>query len=337
MKNKIFSLILAVCLVLPSFVQSADFKDISNSNNQEAIQTLHNQNIINGYNDGTFRPNNQINRAEFTKIIINAVYDENEIKKCLSKNTQPSWSYAFFPDVKIGEWYAPYICMAHKNKIIKGYPNGTFQPSQNINYVEAAKIIYEAYGDEGMLSDGAENWFDKYMIDAEWKNIALLGTEYGKFLTRGEVSQFLVNYLQEKKKGFYAENYVEPIADYVGEINLINGQFVYSNTVFEIGITLPVEPKTTNHKIVSVADSVEMPFGQEIYVVEGKNDVENITISIYDQAGYKKMCAESHISTDLLPKFKNDEGWIVENVFYKKTAGDKILTIVTGEPENPEE
>ena len=74
--------------------------------------------IITGYPDGTFKPNKPITRAEFAAIA--ARFDETQSGKS-----------ATFSDV-IGHWAAKEIGIAYYNDWIKGYPDGTFKPDQNI-------------------------------------------------------------------------------------------------------------------------------------------------------------------------------------------------------------
>ena len=83
--------------------------------------------IITGYPDGTFKPNKPITRAEFAAIA--ARFDETQSGKS-----------ATFSDV-IGHWAAKEIGIAYYNDWIKGYPDGTFKPDQNITRAEAMTLI----------------------------------------------------------------------------------------------------------------------------------------------------------------------------------------------------
>lgn len=99
-----------------------------------AIKFLKDRNVIGGYADGTFQPLRQINRAEALKIILGA------INKAASKDVTPNTPQNF-SDVDPGAWYAPYVKKGLENQIIGGYPDGTFQPEQIINRVEALKMV----------------------------------------------------------------------------------------------------------------------------------------------------------------------------------------------------
>lgn len=91
------------------------------------ISTMSALGIITGYPDGTFKPNKPITRAEFAAIA--ARFDETQSGKS-----------ATFSDV-IGHWAAREIGIAYYNDWIKGYPDGTFKPDQNITRAEAMTLI----------------------------------------------------------------------------------------------------------------------------------------------------------------------------------------------------
>ncbi len=102
--------------------------DITDTTYETAIIYLKNKKIVKGYDDGSFKPTQKINRAEFTKIIIEAAFPNQATgENCFSDITN--------------EWFAPYVCFAKEKGIVNGYENNTFNPSQNINFAEASKIL----------------------------------------------------------------------------------------------------------------------------------------------------------------------------------------------------
>ena len=94
-----------------------------------AISTLSNMNIINGYPDGSFRPNAGITRAEFAKIAVSFFRD-------YSRQTLGD----LFSDIS-GQWYTEYINLAAELDIVNGYPDGTFRPNNLITRAEAMTIV----------------------------------------------------------------------------------------------------------------------------------------------------------------------------------------------------
>lgn len=108
------------------------FKDANNSWYSDEINFAANKGFINGYSDGTFRPNQAITRAEFAQMIAVFVKDgypgTGELK-----------------DVK-GHWASDAINELYGNKNIKGYDDGTFKPDQKLTRAEAVTILNSVFG-----------------------------------------------------------------------------------------------------------------------------------------------------------------------------------------------
>lgn len=96
------------------------------------------QGIIEGYPDGTLRPNNPINRAEALKILLLTANADRILAEFGSSNLPP----ATFPDVPSNSWFAEHVAKGQALGLIEGYPDGTFRPEQPITRAEAAKLIY---------------------------------------------------------------------------------------------------------------------------------------------------------------------------------------------------
>ena len=134
--------------------------------NYLAISDLFLKGIIAGYEDGTFRPDGTINRAELAKIIVTSkTYpDPEKYNNC-------------FKDVK-SEWFANYVCYAKEQGWVGGYEDETFRPENTVSRVEAIKIILLALYDgkinpKGFLKSikpsdiDLESWYGQYFIFAE--------------------------------------------------------------------------------------------------------------------------------------------------------------------------
>ncbi len=172
---------LAIFLLFFSILPNsfADFSDVNKDTQfAEAILYAQENGIVEGYNDGTFKPEIKINRAEFTKIIIESVFEEDEItgEDC-------------FPDVQ-KEWFAEYICTAKKEGIISGYDDGFFRPENDISFVEAAKII--VLGFDYKIENNAEVWYEPFLKILSDKNaIPTTITDIAKKITRGEMVEII--------------------------------------------------------------------------------------------------------------------------------------------------
>lgn len=137
----------------------AAFSDVPSSHQfKSSIDFVQQKGIVSGYADGTYQPERILNRAEFTKIIIESRFDANTIDSCVNRGG--FYETALFTDVEPGVWFEKYVCVAKKEGIIKGYDDGTFRPIQTIIFAEAAKIATESYG----LSVGTgDPWFAPYL------------------------------------------------------------------------------------------------------------------------------------------------------------------------------
>lgn len=107
-----------------------DLKDIDKSWAKNIIASLAEKNIMKGYEDGTFRPNQIITRAEFAEII----------KNIDLKNRAKSP----FIDIS-GHWAEEAINQAYANNRINGYEDGTFRPDNKITRAEAVKILNSVF------------------------------------------------------------------------------------------------------------------------------------------------------------------------------------------------
>ena len=157
---------------------SAGFTDVPSTHpNAEAINYVHEQAIVEGYPDGTFHPDSPINRAEFTKIIVEAYYQgQAKGSDC-------------FPDVGT-DWFAKYVCLGKSLNIIAGYPDGNFYPANDINFVEVAKILANAKGST-VIPDPLI-WYKPYVdILTEAKAIPTSIGSLNQKVTRGEMAEMI--------------------------------------------------------------------------------------------------------------------------------------------------
>lgn len=117
-------------------ISKAEFTDQTDVQYKDALEYVTENEIVSGFSDNTFRPTSEITRAEFTKILINTKYPEEEINNCTDKS---------FPDINSENKFLNFICIAKKNEVVSGFTNGDFKPDDNITIAEASKIISNAY------------------------------------------------------------------------------------------------------------------------------------------------------------------------------------------------
>ena len=121
-----------------------------------AVSTLANGGILTGYEDGTFKPNANITRAEFATMAVrffSSSYEGEDL----------------FPDID-QHWAKDYINTAANEGIINGYEDGTFRPSQPITRAEAMAIVnrvLERHPDKDHLLADMIQWPDN-MDTGKW-------------------------------------------------------------------------------------------------------------------------------------------------------------------------
>ncbi len=156
-----------------------------------AISTLTAAGVLQGDPGGTIRPQSELNRAEFMKIVMSL----------LSLNgTEPSYDRTCFPDVKVGSWYAPYVCRAKAMGIVTGHAKvgvpeaqWLFKPDDAVQYEEAVKVLASMYA---LSLDGqGGTWYDPYLRAAQLNDVAISGLRPGDHIKRGEMARLVVRFI----------------------------------------------------------------------------------------------------------------------------------------------
>lgn len=193
-KKKYFGLFL-IAVLQAQLVFASTFSDVESTNPYygpiEAIKTL---NIINGYDDGTFKPYQEVSRAEALKMMLAGL------------NIKPNKGLfaTSFPDVPLDSWFAGYVMEGLTREIINGNADGTFAPHRTVNKAEFIKMLLKTYNinpDEYQLPEqiaadvSTKDWFasamnyakDKGIIYADFEN----KLEPSKNINRGESAEII--------------------------------------------------------------------------------------------------------------------------------------------------
>lgn len=190
--KKLFLITTLFALIVSNNTAFAAFLDVpENHKNATAIEYLQENGVIQGYSDGTFKPNNTINRAEFLKIII----EGSDIPTDITNN-------APFPDVQNDAWYGKYVKKAYHEGWIIGYTDGKFKPEREISKVEALKIIAKAqkWSVKNTVLNSpfedviASEWYAPYVEYAkEHQYLEETGSLYGPHIqaNRGGISEVI--------------------------------------------------------------------------------------------------------------------------------------------------
>jgi hypothetical protein len=108
------------------------FADMEDHWAQDAGNDMASRKVINGYEDGTFRPEGDITRAEFAAMLVRAL----GLPEGMGENT--------FFDVDADDWPCGYVETAAAYGIINGYEDGTFRPQDNITCEQAMTMTARA-------------------------------------------------------------------------------------------------------------------------------------------------------------------------------------------------
>ncbi len=194
----IVSLLLApqVLAVDPGDLES--FSDVPVDHpNYNAILTLRYDEIIEGYEDNTFRPENTINRVEALKLAFEVA--EMEMIQGIAPAT--------FSDIEEMAWYTRYLNRAVYEEIVQGYPDGSFKPGQNVNLVEFLKMLLLAqdvdvesanYPGIPYADVMPKQWYSKYVEFAKIHNLIDPDEENrifpDHFITRAEAAEIIYRF-----------------------------------------------------------------------------------------------------------------------------------------------
>ena len=114
------------------------FSDIDNSGYREGIEKAAAKGIINGYADGTFKPNAEITRAQFITMLYRvAGSPEVEIPE-----GKTEIELGFTDADTISDEYKMAVAWGVQNGIIKGYEDDTFRPNQAISRAQMVTMLY---------------------------------------------------------------------------------------------------------------------------------------------------------------------------------------------------
>ena len=195
--KKLLAMVLALVMTLSLAVSASAVKadEKINEDYAEAVAVLNGMGVFKGYEDGSFKPENNITRAEVATIIYR-IYTGD-----VAKNDKSGLyaSYNKFTDMAGAGWAAGYIGYCSNAELVKGYPNGTFQPSGNITGYEVLAMILRAVGyDKNGEFTGAD-WalnVAKYAEQLHILDNVAKTTNLGAPATRELVSEILFRAIQ---------------------------------------------------------------------------------------------------------------------------------------------
>ena len=143
--KKLLAMVLALVMTLSLAVSAnAAFKDDTKISDDyaEAVAVLNGMGVFKGYEDGSFKPEGNITRAEVATIIYR-IYTAD-----VAKNDKSGLyaTYNKFSDMAGAGWAQGYIGYCANASLVKGYPDGTFKPSGKVTGYEVLAMILRAVG-----------------------------------------------------------------------------------------------------------------------------------------------------------------------------------------------
>ena len=173
----------------------------------EAVTFLTDKQIVVGYPDGLYRPDQKVTRGEFSTMVIKALglYEKDVPQIFNYQDTKEHWADR---NIQVASYYG----------LVKGYPNEIFRPNDFVTRIEALSIILNALSPENIDSEQAKHFVSVYSDYSEipdWALIAagqcqMLGLVYNtpghettlepnRHAVRGELARFLFNMMEAVK------------------------------------------------------------------------------------------------------------------------------------------
>ena len=198
--KKLLALLISACMIFTMSANVMAYSDVEEgAYASEAIAVLSNLGIVNGFEDGTVRPNQLITRAETATLIVNALN--------MKADAQTAVGTSQFVDVNTqAAWATGFVNVGVAQGFVSGYDVSTFGPLDNVTFAQMCKMLtcITGYGDYAAVNGGWPNGYITIaaQIGLTDKVVAAPTAE----LTRGQVFQMIYNALTTPMLGVYEYN-----------------------------------------------------------------------------------------------------------------------------------
>ncbi len=263
MKNlkRIIALVAVFAMVLTTVSFAATYTDIpADSDYYEAVETLSKLNIVEGYEDGEYKADQNVTRAEMTALIARVLGIGETAKNQMATS---------FTDVPASHWASGFVAWASSSNVVKGYGDGTFGPENNVLYEEAVTMIMRALGYE-VVAAGKGGYPGGFIAAAIQSGVTtdVKNAVQGTFANRGTIAQLLANAIDTPLVDQYTWN-----SDGTGEFIKYdgNGYYDYKTLMSEYLNVV---------KIKGVV--VDTPFTADSAYPYNIDDVEKVSIVVTD-------------------------------------------------------
>jgi hypothetical protein len=162
------------------------------NNEEDILNLLSELKIMQGDGDGNYRLDDEVSRAEFTKVAVAASSYKNTVASGLKISP--------FNDVPYTHWSAPYVKAGVSAGLVKGYIDATFHPDDTVSYEEAITMLLRVLGYTD--DDFGVSWpYGQIALADDLEISKNVYANIGDNLTRREVANLVYNTLNAKQKG----------------------------------------------------------------------------------------------------------------------------------------
>ncbi len=340
--KKVLSLVLVLAMVLSSmsFAFAGAFEDVADTDYAKAVETLTALGVVTGYEDGTYRPDKTITRAEMAKLMVIT----------LGYGDLVAGSKSNFTDTQ-GHWADAYIALAAGKGIVVGTGDGKFAPDRTVSYDEVYTMLVRGLGYTDNCNElKGMTWPTNFKVKAAelgiTKNVAMSTTG----ADRGGVAQAIYNALEATLVTVDTDGNVKYIVDkndngkeLLSRIADLDEDYVVTEELLDVnnknyaGNMVDLAPYMFQSLKVYLNDDDEVVFvkGSNSLVYEGEiDDVETVsgdtTISVEDANGkIKKVTLDSIADTDTISFQVFENGKVKDNsIDYKDLLDTETIKIV---------
>lgn len=297
---------------------AADFSDVADTATyKNAIDELVALNIVNGYEDGTFKPDNEITRAEVTKMVVAAMGPS------YTAAAESSAASSDFTDCT-NHWAKGYINQGVALNFINGMGDGTFSPDTNVTYAQIVKMLVAVLGYTS-AAEGAGGYPNGYLSTGATIGVTagVSGLNADTAVTRAQVAQLISNALATPivaVTGWTTDIYGKPVA--TTEVMDGSGDTKkYQTLLTEYHDAYYVKGRVTATHAQGTVDAGQVTYsveysdnfdGEKIAVGKNKNDYSDTAVA--DNMYFGDTKAEDYLLTyseAIIQKDDNDEYNIV--------------------------
>ncbi len=287
------------------FAGAASYSDQADIKASTAVDMLSSLGVIQGYDDGSFKPNNTVTRAQMAKMIFTIMNGGND-----NANAYASLPTAF-TDLPTAAWAQGYVRYLQNTGIIAGKSATKFAPNDTVTGLEAAKMVLVAAGYNAQKAGltGAA-WAQNTMKYGQLNNLfENVDADLNAALPRQYAAQILYNALDMERVVW--SNDIEdfkPATD-VDDDKTIGGK--YMDLVKTDAAQLLSVEKTSGKKTYEIELATAVKYGDGIHT---KTKFDKVPTDVADMIGLNVKVlvkAKANGDTDVYGVYADDDSKVL--------------------------